>query len=118
MTKSSLLKSSSLALPGLSEPSDQTAPAPPSPPAVPRRRTPARTDVPFDRHGNMTRASLSAPLRLPRMLSPADVAALLQVSTKTVRRWIEAGELRVYTLGRQLRVSEDDLSAFVKSKRK
>jgi len=52
------------------------------------------------------------------MLSPADVAALLQVSTKTVRRWIEAGELRVYTLGRQLRVSEDDLSAFVKSKRK
>ncbi len=55
---------------------------------------------------------------LPRMLSPADVAALLQVSTKTVRRWIEAGELRVHTLGRQLRVSDDDLYAFVKSKRR
>jgi len=55
---------------------------------------------------------------LSRMLSPADVATLLQVSTKTVRRWIEVGELRVHALGRQLRVSDDDLSAFVKSRRK
>ena len=55
---------------------------------------------------------------LSRLLSPADVAGLLQVSIKTVRRWIEAGELRVHALGRQLRVSEDDLSAFVKSRRR
>jgi len=64
--------------------------------------------------------STAAPVKAgpSRMLSPADVAALLQVSIKTVRRWIETGELHVHTLGRQLRVSDDDLNTFVKSRRK
>jgi excisionase family DNA binding protein len=52
-------------------------------------------------------------LRLPRFLSVEAVATHLQVSTKTVRRWIDAGELPVHRLGRQLRVSEADLGAFV-----
>jgi excisionase family DNA binding protein len=51
--------------------------------------------------------------RRPRILAVADVAHRLDVSTKTVRRWIEQGDLRVHRLGRQLRISEEDLSAFI-----
>lgn len=51
--------------------------------------------------------------RLPRLLAVSEVARLLQVSTKTTRRWIESGELHVHHLGRQLRVSEEDLAAFL-----
>lgn len=57
------------------------------------------------------------PSRLPRLLALKDVAQMLQVSVKTVRRWIEQGELRIHTLGRQLRVSEEDLSAFINKRR-
>jgi len=48
----------------------------------------------------------------------SEVAELLQVSTKTVRRWIERRELRTHRLGRQLRVSEEDLAAFLGQRRK
>lgn len=57
------------------------------------------------------------PSRLPRLLSLPDVAQTLRVSVKTVRRWIAQGELRIHTLGRQLRVSEEDLSAFINRRR-
>lgn len=53
-----------------------------------------------------------------RMLSPIDVAERLQVSIKTVRRWIEADELRVHRFGRQLRISADDLNSFIAQRRK
>jgi excisionase family DNA binding protein len=52
-------------------------------------------------------------LRLPRFLSVEAVATQLEVSTKTVRRWIDSGELPVHRFGRQLRVSEADLGAFI-----
>jgi len=48
----------------------------------------------------------------------SEVAELLQVSTKTVRRWIERQELRTHRLGRQLRVAEEDLAAFLGQRRK
>ena len=48
----------------------------------------------------------------PRMHSVKDIAAMLRLSTKTVRRMIVRGELRVHRLGRALRVSEEDLVAF------
>src|SRR3954454_21737571 len=51
--------------------------------------------------------------RRPGFLAVAEVAQTLRVSVKTVRRWIEQGELRVHRLGRQLRISEEDLSAFI-----
>ena len=51
--------------------------------------------------------------RLPRLLSIKDVAKVLQVSTKTIRRGIDDANLRVHRLGRQLRLSEEDLAAFV-----
>jgi excisionase family DNA binding protein len=47
-----------------------------------------------------------------------EVAELLQVSSKTVRRWIERQELRTHRLGRQLRVAEEDLAAFLGQRRK
>ena len=55
--------------------------------------------------------------RLPRLLSIKDVAKVLQVSTKTIRRWINDADLRVHRFGRQLRVSEEDLAAFVNKRR-
>ncbi len=50
---------------------------------------------------------------LPRLLSIERVAELLDVSTKTVRRWIDRKLLPVHRLGRQLRVSEVDLATFL-----
>ena len=47
----------------------------------------------------------------------AQVAERLQVSTKTVRRWIENDDLIAHRLGRQLRISEVDLQAFIKARR-
>ena len=53
-----------------------------------------------------------------RLLMVNEVAELLQVSSKTVRRWIERQELRTHRLGRQLRVTEEDLAAFLAQRRK
>jgi excisionase family DNA binding protein len=47
--------------------------------------------------------------RAPHFFSVAKVAAILEVSAKTVRRWIARGDLRVHQLGRQLRIAEEDL---------
>ena len=56
---------------------------------------------------------MSAPDPPPRLLSVAAVAGRLQVSTKTVRRWVEAGKLRIHRLGRCVRISEADLQEFI-----
>jgi excisionase family DNA binding protein len=37
----------------------------------------------------------------------------LGVSTRTVRRWIARGELAVHRFGTSVRVSDDDLRAFL-----
>ena len=52
-----------------------------------------------------------------RFLSPDLVAEQLSLSTKTIRRWIDRGELHVHRLGRQIRISEDDLPAFLAGRR-
>ena len=51
--------------------------------------------------------------RAPVLLTIADVADQLQVSTKTVRRMITRGDLPVHRLGRQIRVAPHDLGAFL-----
>lgn len=51
--------------------------------------------------------------KLPHLLTIKEVADHLQVSTKTVRRRIQAGELRSYRLGRLVRVSEEDLTLMI-----
>ena len=53
----------------------------------------------------------------PKLLSIGDVADILQVSDKTIRRWIERGELPIHRLGRQIRISADDLATFVRARR-
>ena len=51
--------------------------------------------------------------RRQRLLSIAAVAKDLDVSEKTVRRWIEGRLLAAHQLGRQWRVSDEDLQAFL-----
>ncbi len=55
--------------------------------------------------------------RQPRMLRVEEIAEQLQVSTKAVRRWIGGGEMRVHRLGRRLRVSAEDLAAYLCARR-
>jgi excisionase family DNA binding protein len=43
----------------------------------------------------------------------AEVAECLHVSGRTVRRWIEAGDLVVYRVGGIVRIAERDLRAFL-----
>jgi excisionase family DNA binding protein len=56
--------------------------------------------------------------RIPRLLAVIDIADLLGVSIKTVRRWIDRGDLRAHHLGRRVRVSEEDLNAFLNQRRR
>ena len=56
--------------------------------------------------------------RAPRFLMVSEVAAQLHVSTKTVRRRIARGELRVHQIGRQHRIAEDDFTLFLAKARK
>ena len=52
-----------------------------------------------------------------RLLTIPDVAEHCQVSKKTVRRWIDAGELVAYRLGHQWRIDPTDLQKFLKLRR-
>ena len=47
------------------------------------------------------------------LLTLKQAADTLQVSTKTVRRWVQSGDLIHHRFGRQLRISEIDLQAFI-----
>ncbi len=49
-------------------------------------------------------------------LSVRDVAALFCISTKTVRRWINSGDLPATRLGRDWRVARSDLRALAKQR--
>jgi len=50
---------------------------------------------------------------LPRVLSVKAVAAGLDLSEKTVRRWIDNGSLPHHRVGRQIRIADYDLRAFL-----
>ena len=51
--------------------------------------------------------------RAPTVLTVDDVAATLQVCTKTVRRWIKDGALPHLRLGRAIRVRAVDVDVFL-----
>jgi excisionase family DNA binding protein len=51
--------------------------------------------------------------KIARFYTVAQVAELLGVSTRSVRRWIAAGELLSHKFRRQVRVAEIDLLAFL-----
>jgi excisionase family DNA binding protein len=44
-----------------------------------------------------------------KLMSVQDAANYAKVSTQTVRRWIKAGQLKIYRAGRQIRIDEFDL---------
>jgi excisionase family DNA binding protein len=54
---------------------------------------------------------------MTRFYTVAQVADLLAVSTRSVRRWLARGELLAHKFGRQIRISEIDLRTFVEKGR-
>jgi excisionase family DNA binding protein len=52
----------------------------------------------------------------PRLLTPAEVADMLRVSTMTVYRLIKSGELRALQIGKSYRLREDDVDAYLASR--
>jgi excisionase family DNA binding protein len=52
-----------------------------------------------------------------RLYTVSEVADQLKVSQKQVRRWIGSGALVAHRLGRQLRVADSDLRAFLAQRR-
>ena len=55
--------------------------------------------------------------RQPTFHSISFIAADLDVSPKSVRRYIERGDLPAYKIGGQIRVSDEDYRQFLKSRR-
>jgi excisionase family DNA binding protein len=55
---------------------------------------------------------------IPTFYSVEFVAEKLGVSTKSIYRWIEAGSLHFHKFHGVLRISEEDLKAFISSNRK
>lgn len=49
----------------------------------------------------------------PELNSIQNIADRMDVSPKTVRRWIASGDLIVHRIGAVVRVSEADLQAFL-----
>ncbi len=47
-----------------------------------------------------------------------EVAETLGASGKTVGRWIKSGDLHAHYLGRQVRVSEEDLATYLAKNRR
>ena len=54
---------------------------------------------------------------LPTLFTLDQTAEVLQVSTKTIRRWIKNGDLIAHRLGGQWRISETDLQSFIRMRR-
>lgn len=48
-----------------------------------------------------------------RFYTVAQVAELLAVSTRSVRRWIAVGELLAHKFGRRVRIADADLHGFL-----
>jgi excisionase family DNA binding protein len=55
--------------------------------------------------------------RVPRFFTIADIADSLDVSTRTVRRWIKSGALPAHHMGGIIRISEADFLAFLAVRR-
>jgi excisionase family DNA binding protein len=61
--------------------------------------------------------AVQVPDRQPSFHSISAIAADLDVSPKSVRRYIERGELSAYKVGGQIRVSDENYREFLKSRR-
>ena len=49
------------------------------------------------------------------LLTPSDVANRLQMNERTVTQWLRNGHLRGFKIGKEWRVSELDLDAFIEA---
>jgi excisionase family DNA binding protein len=56
--------------------------------------------------------------RRDRMMSLREAAEFWGVSEKTVRRWIDAGQLDAHQLGRQWRIAAEDIERFLATRKK
>jgi len=50
-----------------------------------------------------------------KLLTPTNVADRLQVNERTVTLWLRRGHLRGFKIGKEWRVSPDDLQAFLEA---
>ena len=55
--------------------------------------------------------------RRGRMRSIREVAELFGVSEKSIRRWIETGQLDAHQLGRQWRIAPEEIERFLATRR-
>ncbi len=62
-------------------------------------------------------ATTPATSPLPAFYSVTETAKFLKVSPRTVRRWIEKGDLTAHRFGRQIRITDSDLMAFIRQHR-
>jgi excisionase family DNA binding protein len=49
------------------------------------------------------------------LLTPFDVAKRLQMNERTVTQWLRNGHLRGFKIGKEWRISELDLDAFIEA---
>ncbi len=52
---------------------------------------------------------------IEKLLTPTDVADRLQVNERTVTIWLRKGRLRGFKIGRDWRISPDDLQVFLEA---
>ncbi|MCZ6741186.1 MAG: helix-turn-helix domain-containing protein [Alphaproteobacteria bacterium] len=50
-----------------------------------------------------------------KLLTPTDVANRLQVTERTVTQWLRRGHLRGFKIGKEWRISPDDLQALLEA---
>ena len=51
-----------------------------------------------------------------KLLTPSNVADRLQVNERTVTLWLRKGHLRGFKVGKEWRISPDDLQAFLEAR--
>ena len=74
--------------------------------------------VNFSLSGHWNCLMTKAAPRLSRFYTKTDIAEHLGVSTRTVSRLIDAGELRAHHLGGSVRIAEEDAVSFVAARRR
>ena len=62
----------------------------------------------------MTKHSIADQIDDDQLLTIKDVARRLQLSERTVRRLLDAGELSAFRVRRQWRIAEEDLQKYLK----
>jgi len=56
--------------------------------------------------------------KMEKMFTVQEVAQRLRVSERTVRNWVERGELAVFRIGKRgYRIAENDLNVFIEKRK-